>query len=87
MNKIDLTYSGKLKGLINILENKNFDINYTIEGKTGKTTTTSILINDNPLLMITFDYQELKKIIEGDKINETIDKVKELEKRYEKQDK
>ena len=67
MNKIDLTYSGKLKGLINILENKNFDISYTIEGKTGKTTTTSILINNNPLLMITFDYQELKKIVEGDK--------------------
>ena len=68
MNKIDLTYSGKLKTLINVLEDKKLNINYTIDGKTGKTTTTSILINDdkNDFLMITFDYQELKKLVESE---------------------
>jgi hypothetical protein len=65
MTKIDLTYSGKLRTLINVLQDKKLDVNYTIDGKTGKTTTTSILINDDEkdFLMITFDYQELKKIV------------------------
>lgn len=58
MNKIDITYNGKLETLINVVQNKNLDVNYTIDGKTGKVTTTSILINDdkNDFLMITFDY-------------------------------
>lgn len=65
MNKIDLTYSGKLRTLINVVEDKQLDINYTIDGKTGKTTTTSILIKDDKkdFLMITFDYQDLKKLV------------------------
>ena len=65
MAKIDLTYHGKLNTLINVLEKKKLDVNYTIDGKTGKTTTTSILIKDDKkdFLMITFDYQELKKIV------------------------
>lgn len=68
MNKTDLTYSGKLNASINILEDKKLDVNYTIDGDTGKITTTSILIKDDKddFLMITFDYQELKKIV-GDK--------------------
>lgn len=68
MNKTDLTYSGKLNASINILEDKKLDVNYTIDGDTGKITTTSILIKDNKddFLMITFDYQELKKMV-GDK--------------------
>ena len=68
MNKTDLTYSGKLNTSINILEDKKLDVNYTIDGDTGKVTTTSILIKDNKddFLMITFDYQELKKMV-GDK--------------------
>ena len=65
--KIDLTYSGKLTTLINVIEKKKLDVNYTVDGKNGKTTTTSILIKDgkNDFLMITFDYQELKKLVEG----------------------
>ena len=65
--KIDLTYGGKLTTLINVMEKKKLDVNYTIDGKTGKTTTTSILINgDNDnFLMITFDYQELKELVES----------------------
>ena len=68
MNKTDLTYSGKLNASINILEDKKLDVNYTIDGDTGKITTTSILIKDSKddFLMITFDYQELKKMV-GDK--------------------
>lgn len=68
MNKIDLTFGGKLKTLINVIENKELVVNYTIDGKTGKTTTTSILINDSKenFLMITFDYQELKKLVDDD---------------------
>lgn len=67
MNKIDLTYSGKLRTLINVIENKKLDVNYTIDGISGKTTTTSILIRDDEkeFLMITFNYQELKKLVEG----------------------
>lgn len=66
MTKIDLTYGGKLTALINVLEKKKLDLNYTIDGKTGLPTTTSILIKDDnkDFLMITFDYQELKKIVE-----------------------
>lgn len=66
MKKIDLTYGGKLTTLINVLEKKKLDLNYTIDGKTGLPTTTSILIKDGneDFLMITFDYQELKKIVE-----------------------
>ena len=65
MAKIDLTYHGKLNTLINVLEKKKLDVNYTIDGKTGKPTTTSILIKEDKkdFLMITFDYQELKKIV------------------------
>lgn len=68
MNKIDLTYSGELTTLINILDKRKLSVNYTICGNTGKTTTTSILIKDgiSDFLMITFDYQELKKIVESD---------------------
>lgn len=66
MNKIDLTYGGKLTTLINVVEKKKLDIQYNVDGKTGKPTTTSILIKDDnkDFLMITFDYQELKKIVE-----------------------
>ena len=67
MEKIDLTYSSKLRTSINVLEDKKLDVNYTIDGKTGKPTTTSILIKDGKdFFMITFDYQELKRIV-GDK--------------------
>lgn len=67
MNKIDLTYSGNLRTLINVMEDKKLNVNYTIDGKTGKPTTTSILIKDGKdFLMITFDYQELKKLV-GDR--------------------
>lgn len=66
MNKIDLTYGGKIKGLENVIKERYFDINYTIDGKTGKTTTTSILINGDKdsFLMITFNYQDLKKLVD-----------------------
>lgn len=67
MNKIDLTYNGKLRALINVIEDKKLDVNYTIDGISGKTTTTSILIRDDEkeFLMITFNYQELKELVEG----------------------
>ena len=67
MNKIDLTYSGKLRTLINVLEDKKLDVNYTIDGISGEATTTSILIRDNEkeYLMITFDFQELKNLVES----------------------
>lgn len=65
MDNVDLTYGGKLKTSINVLDEKSLLVNYTIDGKTGKVTTTSILINDNKkdFLMITFDYQDLKKLV------------------------
>lgn len=69
--KVDLTFSGKLTTLINILNKQKLDVLYTIDGKTGKPTTTSIKIyegeNASEMLMITFDFQELKKIVEGEK--------------------
>ena len=65
--KLDLTYSGNLRTLINVIQEKRLDVNYTIEGKTNLPTTTSILINDSKenFLMITFNFQELKRIVEG----------------------
>lgn len=69
MNKVDVTYDGKLKSYVTgdgkCLKSKKLDVDYTIDGKTGETTTTSILINEEPLFMITFDYQDLKTIVEG----------------------
>ncbi len=71
MNKVDLTYGGKIKTLINVIQDKKLDVNYTIDGKTGLATTTSFLINDTKenFLMITFDYQDLKKLVEVDSNN------------------
>lgn len=66
MENIDLTYSGKLKTLINVMHKENLDVNYTVEGKNGKVTTTSIKICDEPLFMITFNYQDLKKLVGDD---------------------
>ena len=62
MKTIDLTYSGELKIFTNVLDTKIIDVLYTIEGKTGKTTTTSLILDYEN--MITFDFQELKKIVE-----------------------
>ena len=68
---IDVTYGGQIKALKNLVPMK-MEVNYTIEGKSGETTTTSFLINaDNEnFLMVTFNYQELKKLIEGVNKNE-----------------
>lgn len=65
MKKIDLTYSGKLKTLINITKEETLDVDYTIDGESGNPTTTSIFIinNGKKILMITFDYQDLKKLV------------------------
>ena len=63
MNKIDLTYGGKLDTLINVVKKSKIDILYTIDGATGKPTTASL--KTNGAMMITFNYQDLKKIIEG----------------------
>lgn len=68
MYKIDLTYDGKIDAYITggkkTLEYKKLDVDYTVDGRTGKTTTTSILISNEPLFMITFDYQQLKELVE-----------------------
>lgn len=64
-DKVDFTYGGKLKGLLNVINKTTFDVCYTIDGKTGKTTTVSVLINPKTMEMITFDFQDLKKIVEG----------------------
>ena len=65
MGKLDLTYSGKINTLVNILQKKKMDVNYTIDGETGQVTTMSFLIDDSAenFLMITFDYQDLKKLV------------------------
>lgn len=68
MNRIDLTYSGEIDGMLNAIKNKKLLVDYTIEGDTGKATTTSILLTnewDAPIFMVTFNYQELKELIEG----------------------
>lgn len=70
MNRIDLTYSGEIQGMLNAIENKKLLVDYTIESDTGKATTTSILLTnefDAPIFMVTFNYQELKELIEGNK--------------------
>lgn len=68
MNRVDITYGGEIKGMINVIDKKTFQVNYTVEGDTKKPTTTSILIKEDSkdFLMITFNYQDLKKLIEGD---------------------
>lgn len=64
MNKtIDLTYSGQLKIFLFGITPHTIDILYTIEGKSGKTTTTSLILDEET--MITFDFQQLKKIVES----------------------
>lgn len=66
MERVDLTYSGVLKARKNVFEKENILVDYTVEGDTGKVTTTSFLLKEDPLLMITFNYQDLKKMIEGE---------------------
>lgn len=65
-----LTFDGKLQAYVtdekNALENKKLVINYTVDSLTKEVTTTSILIEEEPLFMITFDYQDLKAIVEGE---------------------
>lgn len=70
-SNIDVTYGGQIKALKNLVPMK-MEVNYTIEGKSGETTTTSFLINadNDKFLMVTFNYQELKKLIEGEDKNE-----------------
>lgn len=70
-SNIDVTYGGTIKAL-KTLKPFEMEVNYTVEGKTGETTTTSFLINgdQNNFLMITFNYQDLKKLIEGVNKNE-----------------
>ena len=65
-DSIDVTYGGQIKALKN-LEPMKMEVNYTVEGKSGKTTTTSFLIVKENFIMVTFNYQELKKLIEGGK--------------------
>jgi hypothetical protein len=70
METVDLTFSGEIDGLLNAIEEKKLLINYTVEGATGNTTTTSLLLTnewDAPIFMVTFNYQELKELIEGGK--------------------
>ncbi len=64
MNKIDLTYSGEIPARINVLKEKNMLVDYTIDGETGEVTTTSFLIDEEKMLMVTFDYQDLKKLVD-----------------------
>lgn len=63
INSIDITYSGKLKILTDILTVNTIEVLFTIEGKTGKPTTTSLVLDDGT--MITFNFQQLKKIVES----------------------
>ena len=67
--KIDLTYGGKINAYITggkkMLETKKVDVDFTIDGELGIPTTTSIMIEEEPLFMITFDYLELKDLLEG----------------------
>ena len=61
-NSIDLTYSGELKIFTSGLNTKTIDVLYTIEGNTGKPTTTSLILDYE--CMVTFDYQQLKSVVE-----------------------
>ena len=63
IDSIDITYSGKLKILTDILTVNTIEVLFTIEGKTGKPTTTSLVLDDGT--MITFNFQQLKKIVES----------------------
>lgn len=58
---VDLTYSSELKIVLFGITPKTIDILYTIEGKTEKPTTTSFILDDET--MITFDFQQLKKLL------------------------
>lgn len=63
MENIDLTYNGKLQAYINVIKKCNLDVSYTVDGKTGEITTLSILIDPKTFEMITFNYQDLKKLV------------------------
>ena len=85
MKKIDLTYGGKLRTLFNAQKKANLNVNYTIDGKTGQPTTTSICICLDPLFMITFDYQDLKELVGDAKTEETVDYYKTVAGRADNQ--
>lgn len=64
MNDVDLTFDGVLNGMLS-LEDKAFKVLYTIDHKTNEPTTVSILVDKEKMLMVTFNYQDLKKIVEN----------------------
>lgn len=74
MEKIDLTYGGFIPCLKNVVHKRDLEVRFTIDGKTGMVTTLSFLIDPKKMEMITIDYQDLKKLVEGKNDRQSITK-------------
>lgn len=64
MNKLSLTYESKLKGMINVGDPEDYKILLSVNAETNEVSNISIRLADKNLYIFSFNYQDLKKIVE-----------------------
>lgn len=64
MNKLSLTYESKLKGMINVGDPTDYKIMFNVDSETNEVSTISIRLVDKNIYIFSFDYQDLKKLVE-----------------------
>lgn len=64
MSKLSLTYESKLKGMINVGDPTDYKILFNIDRETNEVSTISIRLADKNIYIFSFEYSDLKKIVE-----------------------
>ena len=64
MNKLSLTYESKLNGMINVGDPTDYKIMFNVDSETNEVSTISIRLVDKNIYIFSFDYQDLKKLVE-----------------------
>ncbi len=64
MSKLSLTYESKLKGMINVADPNEYKILFSVDTETDEVSNISIRLADKNIFMFSFDYRDLKKLVE-----------------------
>ena len=64
MSKLSLTYESKLKGMINVGDPTDYKILFNVDSETNEVSTISIKLADRNIFLFSFEYPDLKKMIE-----------------------
>ena len=64
MSKLSLTYESKLKGMINVGDPEEYKILFTVDNETNEISNIAIRLADKNIFMFSFDYRNLKKLVE-----------------------